>query len=181
MIRQYGEGLDPAMLRGNVPTRVQKCRRGDYAAVIIAAAGVARLKLDLSGLVVYDMLPEVWIPAPGQAALGIEIRKDDNRARAAVSPIEDAECRRCAGIERELLHRFEGGCHEAFGAWARRENGTTVVRLGHEDAKGRWRSAEASGDDATVLVDEAFRKLRAVMESDAVDTREGEMCRRRSS
>ena len=163
MIRTYGDGLEPTLLRGNVPTRVEKCRRGDYAAVIVASAGITRLELGLSGLAVFELLPQVWIPAPGQAVLGVEIREDDQDARDAVAPVDDTESRQCVRIERELLQRFEGGCHEAFGAWATREGAKMVVRLGHEDSHGRWRSVVATGEDEALLVESAFTELRHEM------------------
>ncbi|MEW6368582.1 MAG: hydroxymethylbilane synthase [Acidobacteriota bacterium] len=178
MVRTFGEGLEPAQLRGNVPTRVEKCRRGEYAAVIVASAGIKRLDLDLSGLATFELLPQVWIPAPGQAVLGVEIREDDQEARGAVAAVDHAESRQCARIERELLHRFEGGCHEAFGAWASREGPRLVVRLGHEDSLGRWRSVVVAGEDEARLTEAAFAELRREMSSEPRRSEAEAICRR---
>lgn len=181
MLRLFGPGLDPVPLRGNVPTRVQKCRRGEYAAVVLASAGVARLKLDLSDVAAFELDPHVWLPAPGQAALAVETRAADEEARAAVAIVEDRDSRECVEIERALLHRFEGGCHEAFGAWATRENGQVVVRLGHEDAKGRWMSVTVSGEAGGDIVDHAFAALRDAMQAGKVTEVGGALWRRLSS
>lgn len=171
MLRAFAPWLEPVMLRGNVPTRVQKCRRGEYAAVIIAAAGIRRLGLDLTGLMAYQLDPATWLPAPGQGALAIEIREGDEGTRQAVHAIEDADTRACVTIERELLRRFEGGCHEPFGAWARTDGEVRVVTVGHEDSAGRWRAALAVGRDSTALIDSAHDTLLALMKAEPVGER----------
>lgn len=118
LIRGARPDLEAASLRGNVPTRVRKCREGQYAAVVLAEAGLSRLALDVSPLYVYRLNPEVWLPAPGQGALGIETRADDP-AQENVRPLDHMATRVAVGIERGLLHRFEGGCHLPLGTWAR--------------------------------------------------------------
>lgn len=177
MLRAFGEGLVPVMLRGNVPTRVQKCRRGEYDAVIVAAAGLKRLQLDLTGLAVFELIPEIWLPAPGQGALGVEIRSADDEARHALSPIENAESRACVEVERALLHRFEGGCHEAFGAWVVTENAGIVVRLGHENARGKWAAVTLRGKAGEHIVSEAFALLSEAMQSETPAASDGPVWR----
>lgn len=105
-------------LRGNVPTRVRKLREGHYDAIILAKAGLDRLELDLSDLDVTVLPLELFLPAPGQAALAIEIRSDDPGAQSAVSPLDDARVRSEIEAERGLLNRFAGGCNLPLGAYA---------------------------------------------------------------
>ena len=64
-------------LRGNVPTRIQKLRDGEYDAILLAKAGVDRLELDLSDLEVFVLDPEEFVPAPAQGVLGLQIREGD--------------------------------------------------------------------------------------------------------
>ncbi len=64
--------LKIAELRGNVPTRVERLRDGRYDAIMLAAAGLLRLELDLGGLKVVPLAPERFVPAPGQGALALE-------------------------------------------------------------------------------------------------------------
>jgi len=71
-----------ADIRGNVPTRIGKLRQGQYDAVVLAAAGIARLSLDLTGLVVVDLQPYGFLPAPAQGALALQCRRDDEPTRA---------------------------------------------------------------------------------------------------
>lgn len=117
LVRAYGRGAEPVSLRGNVPTRVRKCREGGYAAVVLAEAGLSRLALDLAPLKAYRLNPRLWLPAPGQGALGIETRAND-RAQEAVAVLDHPATRIACAIERGLLARFEGGCHLPLGAFA---------------------------------------------------------------
>jgi hydroxymethylbilane synthase len=104
-------------LRGNVPTRVDKLRRGDYDAVVLAAAGLGRLALDLDGLDVVELPPEVMLSAPGQGALAIETRRDDPRTRP-LTALHDPEVARKVTAERRLLELLGGGCHLPLGCLA---------------------------------------------------------------
>ncbi|MCC6671846.1 MAG: hydroxymethylbilane synthase [Planctomycetes bacterium] len=110
-------------IRGNVPTRVAKVRRGDYDAALFAAAGLDRLGLDLGDLrrvpVPIDLLP----PAPGQGALAVQCRRDDQATRALLAAIHDAGAARCVQAERDLLAAMGGGCSLPLGVLATAEPG----------------------------------------------------------
>lgn len=116
-------------LRGNVPTRVRKLREGLYDAILLAKAGLDRLELDVSDLDVTVLPLDSFLPAPGQAALAIEIRSDDVRAQAAVGPLDDARVRMEVEAERGLLNRFAGGCNLPLGAYAECEDGVVLHAL----------------------------------------------------
>jgi len=109
-------------LRGNVPTRVAKLRSGGYDAVLLAAAGVDRLGLDLSGLIRVDLPPEVMLPAPAQGALAVEARVGDPLFEALGS-LHDRNAARCVMAERRLLELLGGGCHLPLGCLATLEGG----------------------------------------------------------
>ena len=111
-----------AALRGNVPTRLRRLREGSFDAILLAAAGVRRLELDLGGLDVLDLEPEVLLPAPGQGVLGIETRADDPAGRL-LERLHDAEMARLVHAERRLLQLLGGGCHLPFGALATSNGG----------------------------------------------------------
>lgn len=105
-------------LRGNVPTRVDKLRRGDYDAILVAAAGVERLALDLAGLDRREMTPEDMLPAPGQGTLAVETRRDDP-ASEILGRLHDPTLARTVAAERALLELLGGGCHLPLGCLAR--------------------------------------------------------------
>ena len=107
-------------LRGNVPTRVGKLRNGDYDAILLAAAGVARLELNLDGLLAFELPFDSMLPAPGQAALAIETRADD-AASEGLRALHDESVARCVESERHLLSLLGGGCHLPLGCLATTE------------------------------------------------------------
>lgn len=110
-------------LRGNVPTRVRKLQDGDYDAILVAAAGVYRLGLDLGGLEKTELSPEIMLPAPGQGALAIEGRTGDP-VTVALTELNDPAIARCVEAERTLLELLGGGCHLPLGCLATEdENG----------------------------------------------------------
>jgi len=113
-------------LRGNVPTRIRKLRDGDYDAILLAAAGVRRLELEIDDLEWVELTPEVMLPAPGQGALAIETRADD-KVTQPLTALHDPAVARCVGAERRLLGLLGGGCHLPLGCLASEDE--TGIRL----------------------------------------------------
>lgn len=103
-------------LRGNVPTRVRKlAEHAGVDAIILAAAGLSRLQIDLSAFVVFELAPEWWVPAPGQGALAAQCRAGDTDIEAQAARLSDAACVDATRWEREFLRVIEGGCSTPFG------------------------------------------------------------------
>ena len=110
-------GAEIRALRGNVPTRIRKLREGQYDVILVAAAGVARLGLDLDDLIVSPLPSEAMLPAPGQGALAIETRAGDEATRI-LERLHDPAVARCVEAERTLLALLGGGCHLPLGCHA---------------------------------------------------------------
>ena len=107
--------LEIVPLRGNVPTRVHKVETHDgLDAALLAIAGLERLGLGGKGSVID---PLDVMPAPGQGALGIEIRADDVATQKALRPLHDAVSAIAVTAERALLSALGGGCQAPVGAW----------------------------------------------------------------
>jgi hydroxymethylbilane synthase len=107
--------LQVVPLRGNVPTRVRKVEeREGYDAALLAVAGLERLGL---GNKATPLDPFDMMPAPGQGALGLEIRADDRATRAALQPLADAESTAAVQAERTVLAALGGGCQAPVAAW----------------------------------------------------------------
>ncbi len=107
-------------VRGNVPTRVDKLRRGDYDAIVLAAAGLTRLELDLGDLHVAHLHPREFVPAPAQGVLAYQCRESDTDTRRILARIHHRETASCTNVERRLLNAFDGGCHLPLGAYCQR-------------------------------------------------------------
>ena len=102
-------------LRGNVPTRVRKVEAGEGCdAALLALAGLERLSL---GERATPIDPLDVMPAPGQGALGLEIRGDDRLTRDALRPLADAASTRAVAAERAVLAALGGGCQAPVAAW----------------------------------------------------------------
>jgi len=114
-------GVNVKDLRGNVPTRVQKLREGNYDAIILAAAGLERLQLDLSHLEVVKFHPREFVPAPAQGVLAFQIKGDNDTAKEAVKLLHDAKTLETVNIERKVLKLMEGGCQMPLGVYCEKD------------------------------------------------------------
>lgn len=118
--------LEVHPLRGNVQTRLRKLDEGQYAAIILAAAGLKRL--GLSDRITALLSPEQSLPAVGQGALGIECRADRTDLVALMQPLHHQETAYCVEAERALSRVLGGSCQVPLGAFAEINNGTLQLR-----------------------------------------------------
>ncbi|SDX26220.1 hydroxymethylbilane synthase [Nitrosomonas oligotropha] len=118
--------LEVHPLRGNVQTRLRKLDEGQYAAIILAAAGLKRL--GLSDRITALLSPEQSLPAVGQGALGIECRADRIDLVALMQPLHHQETAYCVEAERALSRVLGGSCQVPLGAFAEISNGTLQLR-----------------------------------------------------
>lgn len=113
-------------LRGNVNTRLAKLDRGEYAAIILAAAGLIRLGMHSR---IRDYLSiEQSLPAAGQGVLGIECRADDEKTQQLIAPLNHADSYACVTAERALCLRLGGGCQVPVAAFAQIQQDDIVLR-----------------------------------------------------
>lgn len=104
-------------IRGNVPTRIQKLRDGQYDGILLAKAGITRLGLDVSDLEMMVMDIKEFIPAPAQGVLALQIRDNDPELAKVLEPLNVVNIATCTGVEREILRLFQGGCQLPLGAY----------------------------------------------------------------
>jgi len=116
LLGRYAPHAQSVPLRGNVPTRVRKLSEGQTVdAIVLAAAGLTRLQLDLTPFAVIELSPEWWVPAPGQGALAAQCRIGDREIEGQVARLADPACVDATLWEREFLRVIEGGCSTPFG------------------------------------------------------------------
>lgn len=114
-------GLNMVDIRGNVPTRIQKLLSEGLDAIVLAAAGLSRLSIDLSHLQVIRFHPREFVPAPAQGVLAYQLRSDDIELRKALRPIHHPEVSACTNVERKILQLLEGGCQLPLGAFCQKD------------------------------------------------------------
>lgn len=115
-LRALGLGLDVVPIRGNVDTRLRRVAEGELDAVVLARAGLARL--GRLGEVTEVLDPLHVLPAPGQGALAVECRCDDQSLLDLLAALDDADSRTAVTAERSLLAALEAGCTAPVGALA---------------------------------------------------------------
>jgi hydroxymethylbilane synthase len=142
-LRALGLGLDVVAVRGNVDTRLRRVVHGELDAVVLAAAGLARLgRLDEASEV---LDPGQMLPAPGQGALAVECRAGDTTLADLISgTLDDAGTRAAVTAERTLLAALEAGCTAPVGALA-------DVALGDDGDELYLRAIVAAADGTRVL------------------------------
>lgn len=106
--------LRTGSVRGNLDTRLEKLRRGEWDALVLAMAGLTRLELGTDQ--VHPLPPEEFTPAVGQGALGVEIRQDDDETASLVAVLDDGATRRAVAAERALMRGLGSGCQLPVGA-----------------------------------------------------------------
>lgn len=109
--------LRMTLLRGNVGTRIEKIRRGECTASLLALAGLRRLGLEAEAAVVLD--PDSMVPSAGQGIVGITAREDDTALRELLAAIEDPAARAVSTAERAMLAELDGSCRTPIGGHAR--------------------------------------------------------------
>ena len=112
-------------LRGNVQTRLRKLDEGQFAAIILAAAGLKRL--GLADRITALLSPELSLPAVGQGALGIECRTDRQDLIKLLRPLHHLETAQCVEAERAMSRALGGSCQVPLGGFAEIER--EVLRL----------------------------------------------------
>jgi hydroxymethylbilane synthase len=119
-------GLQLLTLRGNVETRLAKLDRGEYDAILLAAAGLKRL--GLGGRIRSLLSLEESLPAPGQAALGIECLERRAEVIGLLAPLEHAASAACVRAERAVSLALGGSCTLPLGAYAELAGGRLRLR-----------------------------------------------------
>lgn len=109
-------------IRGNVPTRVNKLRSGEFDAIILAYAGLHRLGLDLSDLHICKLDPRQFIPSPAQGVMAYQCREKDAEMLQILQLTDHRDVRLSISPERETLRLFKGGCHMPLGVFCTKEN-----------------------------------------------------------
>lgn len=159
--------LRPEPLRGNVPTRIRRLQEGGYDAIVLAAAGLARLQTSepdeltdfrSARISVERLDPVQFVPAPAQGALALQCRRDRVDVHEALAPLDHPATRNAIDAERLLLGRLEGGCELAFGAYCRFSESKCVMHAMLE-REGCISVETGHGTEPSTVADDLWRLL----------------------
>ena len=121
----YRPDLTILPLRGNVDSRVRKVLNGEYDAIVLAQAGLTRLGLQAHISEVFPL--DVMLPAPGQGALAVQCRADDQETIELLATIHDPRTAAAVDAERAFLSSLGGGCSLPVGAFAQKNDGNIIL------------------------------------------------------
>jgi hydroxymethylbilane synthase len=158
LVQYYRPDLQIKTLRGNVPTRVEKLQQGDYDAILLAQAGLERLKIDLSFCEVQYLHPQFFPPAPGQGAIAVQMRAEDQDLFPLVNALQDPLSAELVEAERRFLAYFEGGCSVPIGAYAKRE-GEGFSLSAYIELQGKKILDYDRGNSSSEVADRLYQKI----------------------
>jgi hydroxymethylbilane synthase len=151
--------LEARLLRGNVDTRLAKLDRGEYDAIVLAAAGLVRLGLE--SRIGARLGTDEMLPAPGQGALGIECVADRAEVAALLAPLADSATAACVRAERTVSRALGGSCSLPLAAFAEVASGGIYLRALVASADGtRVLRSESSGSDPEEVGNRVAQALR---------------------
>ena len=146
-------------IRGNIHTRLKKLDDGEYDAIVLAAAGMKRAKLEDRITEYFDV--DTFMPAPGQGILCIQCRENDERIRALLEIINDSEVTLMCRAEREFSRIFNGGCHTPIGCSSVIEGSTLKLKgMYSKDGKRIFKQVEGDKNKAGELAEKLAREIR---------------------
>ena len=151
--------LEARLLRGNVDTRLAKLDRGEYDAIVLAAAGLVRLGLEHR--IGARLGTDVLLPAPGQGALGIECVADRAEVAVLLAALADSATAACVRAERTVSRALGGSCSLPLAAFAESASGGIRLRALVASADGRRvLRSEFSGSDPEEVGNRVAQELR---------------------
>lgn len=121
-MKHFRNDIELKDIRGNVPTRLSKLESGAFDAILLAAAGLSRLEIDVSHFKIIPLNPKEFIPAPAQGVLAFQTVVDKKDIRKILQKIHHPEVSKRTNIERKVLQLFEGGCHMPLGVYCENDS-----------------------------------------------------------
>jgi hydroxymethylbilane synthase len=155
MLRAVRQDIVIGPIRGNVETRLEKVARGEHDATVLAVAGMRRLGLAVDDAEILGF--DIMLPAPGQGAIALQCRADDDATRTRLAAVDHAPTRSATAAEREILRLLGGSCELALGALGRVDGPDVVL-----DALLDGRRVQVRGTDPMALAQMVAAELGAV-------------------
>ena len=133
-LKRLRRDLQILPIRGNITTRIEKLKAGQFDAIVLARAGIERL--GLAHIISFVFNPKEFIPAPAQGALAVQTRSSDKFTTDLVSAIDDHSAHITTAAERRILIKTRCGCHAPLGAFAKINNKRISINAFISDLQG---------------------------------------------
>ena len=146
-------------IRGNVPTRLDKLRAGDFDAIILAAAGLNRLQMDVSDIEVVALNTREFVPAPAQGVLAWQANRDDLVTRRIFRQIHRSDIAACTNIERRVLQLMDGGCHLPLGLHCEQDAAGNFHIYAACEINGEMRRTQLSSSTSFGVAEKVIKQL----------------------
>ena len=146
-------------LRGNVPTRLEKLRGDDYDAILLAAAGVSRLGLQLVDFQVVKLHPTEFVPAPAQGVLAWQTNADDRETRLVLKKLHRSDVSAVTNVERKVLNLMDGGCQLPLGVFCERDAASNFHVVAACQIAGEMRRVRLSSRTSFGLAEKVVAEL----------------------
>ena len=160
MLKSLLRDIEIVPVRGNVGTRLKRLDEGRYDALLLACAGLDRLRLD--DRIAQRLDPETFVPAPGQGALAVEFRADRPDVRDLVARSVAPDVERCVVAERELARAIGADCALPLGAYCATQGVLRLTAVAADADAGRVLRVVLTGDDPVALGGEVAARLEAL-------------------
>ena len=161
-IAERRHDLEIVPIRGNVDTRLRKAAGDECDGTVIAVAGLDRM--GMSEVITEYLSPEEFVPPPGQGAMAVEIRADDERVAELVASADHAATTAAVRAERAFLEALGGGCQVPVGAYAEFDSGDSLrltVFMGAPNGSTTYRvTVTGSPSDPVALAAEGWEVMR---------------------
>jgi hydroxymethylbilane synthase len=162
LLKDLNPDISTEDIRGNVPTRIQKLREGQFGAIVLATAGLNRLEINLSEFKVVQMHPREFVPAPAQGVLAYQTRSEDIEMRKIIAQIGDIDVARSTNVERKVLQMMDGGCHLPLGVYCEQDQQGNYHAWGAmaNDVDGKVIRCKVSQSTFAGMAEEIYKQLK---------------------
>lgn len=148
-------------IRGNVTTRLEKLKNGDFDAIFLAAAGVSRIQLNLEEFELIQLHPGEFVPAPAQGVLAWQTNRDDLSTRRIIKKLHHPNVSAVTNVERKVLQLMDGGCQLPLGVHCYRDQAGNYHAHAACQLNNKMKKVNLSSSTSVGLAERIFKALKS--------------------
>ena len=148
-------------IRGNVTTRLEKLKNGDFDAIFLAAAGVSRIQLNLEAFELIQLHPGEFVPAPAQGVLAWQTNREDLSTRRIIKKLHHPDVSAVTNVERKVLQLMDGGCQLPLGVHCYRDEAGNYHAHAACQLNNEMKKVNLSSSTSVGLAERIFKSLKS--------------------